>query len=628
MKTGWKDKSGGGKLTTLYKEKREMLKFAAAAALSFGLVCAIPAMLPIKGEELKFTGSIVSFLLWLALFYLMNRVLKHSFSGRKRRWLIPGLFSLIVSVCMTFGAQLEQKESVAFTEPSLWLSILVLAVAGSLPVRYCWDRLSTEKKLSGEKKISGEEKEDEAPEEKRGLSDFLITAGLIFVCYLPVFLAVYPGFFVYDAQDELMQVITRSFSTHHPLLHVLLLGGIIQLVYKISGSYNLGIACYTLFQMAALSLIFAGCIESLKKEGMKFGKRVLLGLYFGLWPTIVMFSLCSAKDGLFTGMLLIMVMMLRKLCRTPEEFFQKKLHAALLGISSFFMMLLRHNGFYAFLVFAVVLLLFYRTKEFVKVRKKFLVLLAAVFVGYLLFNKGMTAAFHADASENQELLTVPIQQMARVYQMDGESLSEEDKAALYEILPKEALERYVPKVSDGVKVDFNNEAYSKNPGKYLKLWMKLGAEHPFTYLNAWFMTSYGFWYPDTVIDVYRGNSVFTFTYGDSSYFGYEVEEPGIRESRIPFLAEIYRRMSLEIFQQRIPVLSMLFSPGFLFYVFLFFTGFFWYSGDSARLMPYCLPGLLWLTVILGPTYLVRYVLFLWVLAPVLLWDFLHYRRRA
>lgn len=633
MKEGKKGKS----LTTAYGEKRVWLRPLWAGILGFLTVCAIPFMLPIKGEELKFTNSITAFLLWLGFSYLMNMVLKHSFSGKKRKWLIPGLFSLIFSVCMTFGAQLEQKGSVTFTSPALWLSVLVLTGAGSLVVRFFWDRLwklkKTEKKelflTEAGKKAETENRTEagNAPaagsEGKKGeVRCFLLTVGLIFGCYLPVFLAVYPGFFVYDAQDELMQVITRNFSTHHPLLHVLLMGGIIQLVYKISGSYNLGIACYTLFQMAALSCVYAWCLKQLKKEGMGFFGRILTALYFGLCPVIVMFSLCSAKDGLFTGMLLIMVVLFRELCRAPEEFFYKKTHVALLGISSFLMMMLRHNGFYAFLVFAVLLLLFYKKPEFVKRRKAILLLFAVVFSGYFLINEGLTAVFHANASENQELLTVPIQQLARVYQTEEDSLSEEDKNTLYEILPEEALSRYVPKVSDGVKIDFNNEAYSQNPGKYLKLWFKLGAQHPFTYLNAWFMTSYGFWYPDTVIDVYRGNSVFTFTYGDSSYFGYEVEQPGTRESRLPFLAEIYRKMSLEIFQQRIPVISMLFSPGFLFFVYLFFICFFWYSKDYTRLMPYLLPGLLWLTVILGPTYLVRYVVFLWVLLPVLVWDFL------
>ena len=229
-------------------------------------------------------------------------------------------------------------------------------------------------------------------------------------------------------------------------------------------------------------------------------------------------------------------------------------------------------------------------------------------------------ALHADDSENQELLTVPIQQMARVYSMEGDTLSREEKDTLHEILPEEALRRYTPKVSDGVKVDFDNEAYSRDPARYLRLWLKIGVRHPFAYLNAWFMTSYGFWYPDAVIDVYRGNSVFTFTYGDSSYFGYEVEEPGRRESKIPALDELYRRMSLEIAQQRIPVLSMLFSPGFLFWSAAFLIGFLWYGKRGRRAVAYMLPALVWLTVILGPTYLVRYVVFLWALAPVLLFD--------
>ena len=79
-------------------------------------------------------------------------------------------------------------------------------------------------------------------------------------------------------------------------------------------------------------------------------------------------------------------------------------------------------------------------------------------------------------------------------------------------------------------------------------------------------------------------------------------------------------MSLEITQQRIPVLSMLFSPGFLFWAHLFVLGFFWYAGRIRKLAPFALSLLVWLTVILGPTYLVRYVVFLWALLPVLLHD--------
>lgn len=575
-----------------------------SAFLGWLFVLAFPSMMKTGGDSLFYTNSVISFLLWVGTAFWLNHILQYEFSGKKRRWLIPGLFAALFTLCMVWGVSLDEKENVSFTDGRMWISVVILTVCFTLTVRYFWE-------LLGKKSV----KEKNEIQRNKG---FFIRALLIFACYLPVFLAVYPGFFVYDAQDELLQVITRSFSTHHPLLHVLLMGGMVQLGYKLFGSYNAGIACYTLFQMAALSFLFSWCVGRLKKEGMGKAGALLTTLYFGLCPVVVMFSLCSAKDGLFTGMLLVIVLLLRELVRDSEGFFQKKLHAALFAGASLGMMLLRHNGFYAFLVFALILFLFWRKKSF---RKNLFFLLGGILAGYLLLNKGLALAFSADASENQEILTVPIQQLARVHEMDGETLSEEDKNILYEVLTPEALSRYTPKVSDGVKIQFNNEAFRQNPGRYGRLWVKWGTEHPFAYLNAWLMTSYGFWYPDTVIDVYRGNSVFTYTYEDSSYFGFEVEEPGIRESKMPWLLELYRRMSLEIFQQRIPVLSMLFSPGFLFWVWCFILGFFWYRGSYERLTVYLLPMILFLTVLLGPTYLVRYVIFLWFLLPVLWQDF-------
>lgn len=596
---------------TAYRKNENRCLPIIAGLLGMGFVWAAPAMFAVKGDTLWYSNSFFAVLLWLLVSFGFYTICKKGFAGSNKKWILPGAFSLLFSVCMVFGARLESEGSVSFTDGSMWLCILVLGVCFSVAVRFLW-----------EQELGKGLEPEPAKSDERSLhfSGILLTALAIFICYVPVFLAVYPGFFVYDAQDELMQVITRNFSTHHPLLHVLMLGGMIQLVYKITGSYNLGIACYTLFQMAVLSGLFAYAVHCLKKEGMRKGARIATALYFGLFPTIVMFSLCSAKDGLFTGMVLILTLMLRKLFCGPKEFFENKSDVVLLILSALGMSLLRHNGFYALVVFAFLAVLTCRLTGLYTAWKKGLTALAVILAGYFLINGAMTTILSAEDSENQELLTVPIMQMARVYAYEQDSLSKEDKQALCEILPHDALMRYTPKVSDGVKIDFNNEAYSKNPSKYLKLWAKLGAEHPFAYLNAWFMTSYGFWYPDAVIDVYRGNSVFTFTYEDSSYFGFETEQPGERQSRLPLLEEAYRCLSLELTQQKIPVLSMLFSPGFLFWAMMLILGKFAYDGSIRKLFPYGFMLLLWLTVILGPTYLVRYVVFLWALMPVLLWE--------
>ncbi|MEI3211889.1 MAG: hypothetical protein V8S42_05930 [Lachnospiraceae bacterium] len=66
-----------------------------------------------------------------------------------------------------------------------------------------------------------------------------------------------------------------------------------------------------------------------------------------------------------------------------------------------------------------------------------------------------------------------------MYTMEGDTLTEQQKETLFEILPQEALKRYNPKVSDPVKVDFDNEAYEADKGKYRRLWSDLFREYSF-----------------------------------------------------------------------------------------------------------------------------------------------------
>lgn len=564
----------------------------------------LPYLFTIEVGNLAYSNSIFSVLLFAVLakiIYEANSFVKWE---SKRQWGISILFGAVFTLCMVFGKSLKEIEYIEFMDRSMWAAVVVYTVIVSLLVMFAWDKLECFNAGREEKR------------EIEGLSDkktVIITALCLLICWLPVFLSVYPGFFVYDAQDEYIQVATRNFSSHHPLMHVLMLGGIIHLIYKITGSYNLGIACYTLFQMVILSGILSYALLVMKKKGTSFFIRIVWMLYFGLFPVIVMFSLCSAKDGLFTGMLLLLFLFLRELCKNPEKFFASKYYKIAFFITAVGMMLLRHNGVYAYLVLAVLLYFIYT-----KYRKEIGILLFSAVLVYYIVNSAMIFIFSAYHGEKQEILTVPIQQMARVYNSEKDELPIEDLQTLYEILPEYALRFYTPKVSDGVKYHFNNEAFSKDPGKYLTLWMRWGIKHPFTYLNAWFMTSYGFWYPDTVIDVYRGTEVFTYTYEDSSYFGYEVEEPGERASKFPWFNEIYRKLSLEIAQQKLPVISMLFSPGFLFWIMAFTMGYLWYFKRYNDLLPFLLPMLVWLTVLLGPTYLVRYVLFLWFLLPFMI----------
>lgn len=531
--------------------------------------------------------------------------------NKNRSRLIAGAFSFLFSAAILFGARLDDVENVDVKDITLWLQLAAFTVIFTGGVLLLWQFLGV---LGKRERRDGRKLPNmiAGVMERAGRYEEVLSFLFLILCWLPVFLAVYPGFFVYDAQDEYIQVAARTFSTHHPLVHVLLLGGVVCGIHKLTDSYNMGIACYTVFQMAAAAGVFTFLFSYLRKKKVSRVIRLIGIVWLGLFPTAVMFTLCSAKDALFTLALLLLLVCLLEM-GTEDAFFEKMEWQLLFVLAGMGMMLLRNNGFYAFVVMIPLLLLLQK-----KGRGRLLFLAFCAVAGCLVINGGLKLALHADNSEYQELLTVPIQQLARTCKYAPEVFSEEDMEILHEVLDEEALSLYTPRLSDPVKYRFDNAAFARDKGRYAKLWLRVGMKKPLIYLNAWMMTSYGFWYPDTIINVYGGNTVFTFTYKDNSYFGYEVEQPGVRESKIPWLDEVYRKLSLEVWKERVPVISWLFSPGAMFWMYAFLFVWLLNNRRYELLYPFLPIFLIWLTVLLGPTYLPRYVLFFWYCLPLFL----------
>ena len=531
--------------------------------------------------------------------------------------------ALFMGTAWFWGKQLDGNGNVDFLSVKTWLVPLAFAVSFG-PIfswLFCCGKEGVRQKdltRRGKKPVRGERgffQNDVWTQIGRKIAEHPVRFGApgLFLAWLPVFLAVYPGFFAYDATDELNQVLSGEYVTRHPLIHVLLLGKTVIWGEALTGSYNTGIAAYVLVQMAAMALLLswvAGkigilCERSRWKNGIQAGAL----LFFAFFPVISLYVLCTVKDTPYTGAMLAVIVLLLRMERETDCFWKDRKAQAGLAIALLCMALLRNNGFYIFLAMIPILLIWAGQK---RIRRMGCLLLLTLLC-YFGVNGGLKAALHPADTDIQETLTVPIQQLARVWKDSPETFSPSDQEALFEVLPGEALEYYTPKLSDPVKIGFDNEAFRKNPGRYISLWAKTGLKAPFTYVNAWLMTSYGFWYPDTVIDVYNGVR----DYVDSSWFSFETEEPGFRNSLLPGLEEIYRRISLEIWVQRVPVLSMLFSPGFLCWVYVLGLLYLVSCGrfkSAAAFLPLVLN---WLTVLLGPTYLVRYVLIFWFALPVL-----------
>lgn len=206
-----------------------------------------------------------------------------------------------------WGSQLDRNGNVAVTALSSWLTPFLTACVLTLVFYLVVERL-TGGQLTCNEKAPGAGQQLQRGWKKLFQSPIPRYALILFLCWLPVFLAVYPGFFAYDATDELQEVLTGQYVTRHPLLHVLMLGKTVSGIQKLTGSYNIGIGVYVLVQMAGMAMLLGWTIQQLRTRA----GRVCGLLFYGLFPVIPMYVLCTSKDMPYTaGMLAVLVLLCR-----------------------------------------------------------------------------------------------------------------------------------------------------------------------------------------------------------------------------------------------------------------------------------------------------------------------------
>ncbi len=430
-------------------------------------------------------------------------------------------------------------------------------------------------------------------------------AGILFLLWVPAWLSIFPGAFAYDAPDELRQIAQWDVSSHHPVLHVLWLGGFVQAAYNLTGSYNLGIALYTVMQMLLLAFVFGYTIRFLEEENIGGVWRLFALLFYGLSPVIQLFSISSTKDTLFAGVALLFVISVYRVTCKTELFWETGSWKILFVVSALFTMILRNNGLYiTVLTLAGVVL------GLKKHRKKVLVLCAIILIPYLLYTGPVYKWLGVQKGGVEEMLSVPIQQIARVHYYDRESIEANDLKLMYEVIPESNWEAYRPSVSDFVKAGFQKAAFKEHKADCLQLWIRLGVKNPVTYINSFLLGTVDFWYPHAVVDGYRD------VYGRSNFFDYQVCEPGKEVVLLEKLHQTYEYLSTEKSAQTLPGIFLLISQGWYLMLGMSVFVFLWCRREYQKMAPMMI--LVWnmATVLLGPIALVRYVLILFYVFPV------------
>lgn len=444
---------------------------------------------------------------------------------------------------------------------------------------------------------------------KSGVLLWMLTAVFLFLCWLPCYAAGYPGFYNYDAFSQVPQALYAEvpYSAHHPLLHTLLMGKIIAFGYHHGTDLNSGIALHSICQMIFCALAFSYVVCYIKKMEGSRRLYILAAAYYAFFPVVPMFAMCTTKDVPFSVLLLLTVVFLHDMCRDLSSFFHCGWKVFRFFAAALLMCLFRKNGVYAFLLIIPFFALLWK-----KYAKRILLLCVTVVFSYVLADSILIWALDAQKASTEEMLSVPMQQVARVYGEYGEdAFSAEELSLIYAGISEENLKNYNPFLADNIKNYFDYTVIQENRSFFIKMWIQKGVRYFGTYLSAFLDNTYQAWYPGTSV-------VKDAAAGETSYFRMYMCAGGYRDSKMPRLLQFYDRIAGDFYYQKVPALRLLFAPGAMLWVVLFTFVYCLYRRKRTAVVPLLLILSCCLTVLAGPVSLVRYYLILFYGFPVCL----------
>ncbi len=440
---------------------------------------------------------------------------------------------------------------------------------------------------------------------------FFICMGIIILAWLPYILRYFPGNVSYDSLWQILQATgVTNFNNHHPVIHTSIIW-LTMSIGKMFGNYNVGIAIYSIIQMLIMSAIFSFVIYYMAKKNISISFRIVTLIFFAIYPINAIYSITMWKDIIFSGFVVLVIIQMIEIVTNTEVFFQKKKNIILFILSLIIMSLFRNNGIYV-TVFAMPFLI-------ITVKKYYRILLIAFLVVLVICGiiKGpIFEIFNINSSSIREALSVPLQQFARVVVVRGD-VTIEEKEAIYNFLPiEDYVEVYNPTISDPIKAKFNEEYFYEHKMEFVGLWIKIVLKYPVEVIEAFLCNSFGYWYPET-----QYWKVYT-----------EIYQEGINESstglikapfdihKIPLIkGKLIDTMVELIDNKNIPIISMLFSIGFAFFIVIISFMYLYYKKRYKELIIYVPIIVLWFTCMASPVHCeFRYIYSMFISLPSLI----------
>ena len=575
-------------------------------------------------EQLGFTQSALSPFAFILVGYFL-RTLYFNYKRiedekqLKRRFLFSYVFSFLLALSFILGYQMR---IIGNTLPGFKGKGLIIVMSAGLglaflpPVNLWFELLEKWKASEAKPELSKRTKK----------KCFFISWLAIFLCWIPIFLAYYPAIMSYDFHRQSQEAYNWWFNSHHPLAHTYLIR-IFLLIGESLGSYQVGMAMFSILQMLILSVVLA------------YSCNVIARMIRRVWPVVVMtviyavllihpiLALSMTKDILFSAFFLLLVLLMWEQRRFFTQVYAgtKKDKLKMLGfavaiiLTGILNILFRNNALHAFAIFAIIYVLFS-----VRQRIYIAVLCVCILAGGIGSKDAILVALDAGEGSKMEMYSVFVQQFARVGRNQNPNLTEEEWEIIDRYVSCNLWAKYNPPISDTIKGTIAVTSYLEwkdDIPQMLKDWVKIGVRYFNEYFDAFLAITSGYWFLDDV------SHAEVLGYGDDTYLGLAYtfnasvsdEFVGVEsKSYIPALQSLCQKVINGNAYYDWPVLSILFKPAFYCWLLFLACCSYWYLKEPKKQMLSLFPLLYLLTLFLGPVVNIRYVYPIIIVAPILM----------
>lgn len=567
------------------------------------LVCAGRIFLLLRAQGSVYTMGIFPLALLFGLYSLWKRALfleEVFFPGVVRGLLAAGFAALQV-----LGLVYSHPGICSVPEAVLWVMCFTpMTLAGLNRLFFLAKRRTDELTCVSEKGAGAAE----ACAGRKG--SFPGAFALIFGGFCIPFATYYPAIMAYDVIPQLDQIRASGLTTHHPLIHTLMLKGCLgvgELLSFLPNADRAGLALYSVLQMAVVAACFAWVYCFLCRRGVSKLLCYAFVLFAAVFPTHGMLAVSITKDTIYAALTMVFTAFAYELA-TEEESLGKGWFVCY-GLLTVLLLLFRNNSVYAWILYvlAVTFSVLRRKPCF----KKICGVHGAAFLLYVALNTLMVQASSATSDTYaREMLSVPAQQIARVVQYHEEELTQEDLEAVAAVWG-ENLPEYVPAIADRSKKDIAGDRETLRI--FAREWVSLGLRYPGAYLQAFLLKNKGMW---DLTDVTYLNDVYSYakgylqiTYPSDQQPYMEALAPGyVRHQKLQPLQSLYRYFAAgDELWRYCPPAALVMQPAFTCYLLLFYCLCCIGLKKRTLLLPAVYLLALAGTLLLGPCVLTRYV---------------------